>query len=414
MRVEGSNGSVEYLGDRIVIRRKGLANVLTQGVQGDKTIPLSRITAVQFRQAGSMMAGLIQFTIQGGREFRGGMLEATKDENAVMFTREQEPGFAELREQVEAAIMAGATPAPNARSEVDDLAKLAELHEKGYLTKDEFEARKQAILSPSTAPAAATIRDRVRQQTGAASSLASDPAPQETPVKKRMVPWWGWILIILGVLTLLSRLGQNVAQEQDHGNHWRKVGELGGSPYVRFVEVDAASAHDGAVYRDAAEKVCGANSDCWQLGIFLPGDQVPSGDDKASFFRAGGWADYAPAAVWTNNEFTKWDCEKAGANDAPLSALCGTGAKKQYDAILSLATRVGWTTGCHLPATKDRELVERFASLQNSQKRAQLIQAFDQMEKSSESGPDDPADCQNLRSRIEAKATDARKVLNAS
>jgi len=412
MRVEGSNGSVEFLGDRIIIRRKGLANVLTQGVQGDKTIPLSRLTAVQFRHAGSMMAGLIQFTIQGGREFRGGMMEATKDENAVMFTREQEPEFAQLREQVEAAIMAGTAPASSARSEVDDIAKLAELHEKGYLTKEEFDARKQAILSPSSTATTtpATIRDRVRQQGG----IASEPVPQELPTKKRGFPWWGWILVILGVLILLSKLGQNVAQEQDHGEHWRKVGELGGSPYIRFVQVDAASAHDGAVYRDAAEKVCGANTDCWQLGIFLPGDQIPSGDDKAAFFRTGGWSGYAPAAVWTTNEFTKWDCEKAGADDAPLSALCSAGAKEQYDAILNLATRVGWTTGCHLPATKDRELAETFASRQNQHKREQLMQAFDQMEKSSESGPDDPADCQNLRSRIEQKARDARKVLNAS
>lgn len=410
MRVEGSNGSVEYLGDRIVIRRKGLANVLTQGVQGDKTVPLSRITAVQFRPAGSMMAGLIQFTIQGGREFRGGMLEATKDENAVMFTREQEPAFAQLREQVESAIMAGTTPTPSHRSEVDDLAKLAELHEKGYLTKDEFEARKRAILSPDHGQAPETFRERVRQR----AMPMPGPVPEEAAAKKRALPWWGWVLVFLGVLVVFSRLGSSVAPVQDHGNHWRKVGELGGSPYIRFVQVDAESAHDGAVYRDAATTLCGANTDCWQLGIFLPGDQTPPGDDKASFFKGSGWADYSPAAVWTNNEFTKWDCEKAGSDDAPLSALCGAGAKDQYNAMLSLATRVGWTTGCHLPATKDRELAERFASRQSPQKRAQLMQDFDKMAKGSESGPDDPANCQALRTNIEEKARAARKLLGAS
>lgn len=303
MRVEGSNGSVEYLGDRIVIRRKGLANVLTQGAQGDKTFPLSRITAVQFRRAGSMMAGLIQFTIQGGREFRGGMLEATKDENAVMFTRDQEPAFARLREQVESAIMAGTTPAPSVRSEIDDLAKLAELHEKGYLTTNEFEARKQTILLPAQGQVSETLRQRVRQQ----AAPIPEPVPQETPAKKRLLPWWGWVLVVLGVPIVFSRIGGSAAPVQARGTHWRKVGELGGSSYVRFVQVDAESAHDGSVYRDAAATLCGANSDCWQLGIFLPGDRIPSGDDKASFFSSSGWADYSPAAVWTNNEFTKWD-----------------------------------------------------------------------------------------------------------
>ncbi len=153
MFADGSNGSVELADESITIRRKGFANVLTQGIQGDKQIPLTSITAVQFRSAGSMMAGLIQFSIVGGREFRGGMLEATRDENAVMFTREQEPSFAALRNAVQ-----GRLKPPNAASaggSADEIERLASLYEKGHLTQQEFTDAKRRILSGQiSAPAA--------------------------------------------------------------------------------------------------------------------------------------------------------------------------------------------------------------------------------------------------------------------
>jgi len=141
--IEGTNGSVEVLRDSLIIRRKGFANVLTQGVQGEKTIPLANITAVQFKEAGRWMAGLIQFTLMGGREFPGGLMEATKDENAVLFDKEQQSQFEILRDFVRENMgRHGALRSDGA----DELAKLADLVEKGFLTREEFDSRKAAIL----------------------------------------------------------------------------------------------------------------------------------------------------------------------------------------------------------------------------------------------------------------------------
>lgn len=155
MFADGSNGSVELVGNSIIIRRKGFTNVLTQGVQGNKQVPLKSITAVQFRPAGSMMAGLIQFSIVGGREFRGGMLEATKDENAVMFTREQEAAFAALRDTVQRYISQPDRPTAGNGS-ANELERLSALHRAGHLTADEFADAKRQALSGSSieAPAA--------------------------------------------------------------------------------------------------------------------------------------------------------------------------------------------------------------------------------------------------------------------
>jgi hypothetical protein len=147
MRVEGSNGSVELQENGIVIRRKGLANILTQGIQGDKMVPYSNITAVQFKTAGTFMAGMIQFTLQGGREFKGGLMEATKDENAVLFEKKQQQSFEAVRDHVQGKLMEQESGVgAQSTGMADELTKLADLVERGFLSKGEFDARKAALL----------------------------------------------------------------------------------------------------------------------------------------------------------------------------------------------------------------------------------------------------------------------------
>jgi hypothetical protein len=197
------------------------------------------------------------------------------------------------------------------------------------------------------------------------------------------------------------------------GAHWQQVGSVE-SDYIRFVQIEAASAQDGSVYREAAAKLAGSGT--WQIGFFLPGDVYPpNSGSRGDFFNAGGWKGYKPAAVYVRGtdggEFTAWDCEKAGTKDAPLSALCGTGAKDQYDAVLHLATRDAWVQGCGLRAVDGKAVVTRFAGQFDPTKRDQLMQAYDKMYAESLSGPDDRADCANLRGRIEANAISARGTL---
>ena len=145
MRAEGSNGSVELLDDSIVIRRKGLANILTQGLHGEKTIPFSNITAVEFKAAGTWMAGMIQFTLVGGREFRGGLAEATRDENAVLFTKAQQAAFEAVRDTVRKNVT-GNDGALSQSSVADELTQLAALVDRGFVSREEFDERKRTLL----------------------------------------------------------------------------------------------------------------------------------------------------------------------------------------------------------------------------------------------------------------------------
>lgn len=206
MFADGSNGSVEFTGDSIIIRRKGLANKLTQGFQGEKHIPLRSITAVQFRPSGSMMVGMIQFSILGGREFRGGMLEATKDENAVMFARDQEPAFAALRHTVQERINEGDRPtASTTVSAADELERLATLHDKGHLTADEFAEAKRRLLSSPTAIYAPSMPRTAIPTDYPARPSTFEPQAVSEPTRSRTMTAIMWIG---GCVLLIIFIGQ--------------------------------------------------------------------------------------------------------------------------------------------------------------------------------------------------------------
>ena len=87
--VNGVNGQLYLYENRIIIRRKGVIAKMTQGFfKGEKEIFLSQISGIQVKKAG-MLNGYIQFTLSGGIEGRKGVIEATKDENSVMFSMGQ-------------------------------------------------------------------------------------------------------------------------------------------------------------------------------------------------------------------------------------------------------------------------------------------------------------------------------------
>ena len=151
MIADGSNGSIEANEDGIKIKRKGFANFLTQGIQGEKFLPYSSIRAVQFKEAGGWMAGFIQFSTVGSIDRPGGILEATKDENAVLFEKKQQGNFEAVRNLIEDKMRSrakeGSPTVVSGNSDVDELERLASLLERGLLTRAEFDLKKSKILS---------------------------------------------------------------------------------------------------------------------------------------------------------------------------------------------------------------------------------------------------------------------------
>jgi len=138
----GYNGTL-ILTDTGVIIKRGVKGFLLGGgmLRGDKTIPYSRIVAVQLKRAG-MVAGYIQLTLMGGSEAKAGLFQSTRDENSINFHFRKNEIFEEAKKLIEQHIGQNG----HKHSVMDDLEKLANLKEKGVVTEDEFQAKKKQLL----------------------------------------------------------------------------------------------------------------------------------------------------------------------------------------------------------------------------------------------------------------------------
>lgn len=102
--VLGRNGQIKLTRKRVIISRKGFFGFLSQGMAGSKEIPISCISAVQFREVGSLTVGFLQFSIPGGIESSGGVFNAVSDENTVTFEAHQQKGFMEVKRYIDSVI----------------------------------------------------------------------------------------------------------------------------------------------------------------------------------------------------------------------------------------------------------------------------------------------------------------------
>jgi len=152
---KGHNGTVTFDGKFLTIERKGFLARTSVG-KGTKRIPLASITAVQWKPAGSVVNGFIQFSLGGGTEARSRFgfqtTSAVQDENSVIFIKKQMPEFERLRSRVEQALAQQHRPAvtdPAQRDAPDVLAQieqLGKLRDAGVLTNEEFESKKTELL----------------------------------------------------------------------------------------------------------------------------------------------------------------------------------------------------------------------------------------------------------------------------
>jgi hypothetical protein len=146
---EGKSGvTVELNNGRVIIRHpRGLKGLLQdpQRGRGDKEIPISSVTAVQLKPVGWATSGYIQFAYSGSTESKGGVFNAVKDENTVMFDKKQQPRFEELKNRILEAQSAGTTTStPTKAQEIRELSKLLE---DGIISEEEFAAAKIRVLS---------------------------------------------------------------------------------------------------------------------------------------------------------------------------------------------------------------------------------------------------------------------------
>lgn len=101
MEVKGHNGTIQVLENKVIIKRTGILSFISQGLKGDKEIYIDKISSIQIKKANWLTNGYIQFGFLGGQESKGGVLDATSDENTVMFTSGQQENFLKLKSFLE-------------------------------------------------------------------------------------------------------------------------------------------------------------------------------------------------------------------------------------------------------------------------------------------------------------------------
>jgi len=143
-QMDGAGSTIKVYEDRLIISPNGLLGFMTKGLKGDKIIPFSSITAIQFKKAG-VLSGYIQFSIFGGKESTGGIFDATTDENTFMF-RSNNDLAESIKDYIERQIYTPKTSLNNSNM-TDELLKLSDLREKGILNEEEFQKAKQRIIS---------------------------------------------------------------------------------------------------------------------------------------------------------------------------------------------------------------------------------------------------------------------------
>jgi hypothetical protein len=147
--MKGVSELLEVYEDKLTITPKGVLGFMVKGLKGTKMIPFASISGIQFKKAGAVFSGYIQFTIPGGNESKGGVFAAASDENTFMFAEKKNNQLAiQIKEYIETAVLKLRTPQATTSTTnlADELQKLAKLREQGILSDEEFQAAKKKLI----------------------------------------------------------------------------------------------------------------------------------------------------------------------------------------------------------------------------------------------------------------------------
>jgi hypothetical protein len=142
----GVNGQLEFDGTTVKILRRGLMAKATQGfTKGDKSIPIKMISSIQFKKGGLIANGYIQFATGAG-ESRGGIHDAVKDENSVVFWMGANEEFEEFKDLVQEQINNLQNGESTSSSPTALIRDLKGLLDDGIISQKEFDEKKSKLM----------------------------------------------------------------------------------------------------------------------------------------------------------------------------------------------------------------------------------------------------------------------------
>lgn len=143
---KGLNGQITLYDDRVVISRKGLLSKSVGLFKGEKEINLNAINGIQLKSGNLWANGYIQFIVPGYIESKGGVFDATKDENSVLFTRKDNDKAAALKERIQELQKKSTSKNSMTLSASDEILKFKSLLDQGIISEEEFKAKKKQLL----------------------------------------------------------------------------------------------------------------------------------------------------------------------------------------------------------------------------------------------------------------------------
>lgn len=149
LEAPGVNGQLEIFENEIIIKRNGWVAKTVFSRKGDKIVSFNHIDSIQFKSWDRWQNGYIQFDLPGGYLANGNVWIAHKDENTIMFDKNQQEIFEEAKNIIEnkiSKIKDSKTNNSSNYTNLDELEKLANLKEKGIITEEEFVAKKKQLL----------------------------------------------------------------------------------------------------------------------------------------------------------------------------------------------------------------------------------------------------------------------------
>jgi hypothetical protein len=96
MYIEGLDGQVELLTDRVIVHRKGAWNMMKYGINSRREIPIGAISEVSFREPSLITFGEIDFVRSG----RSADEKKRGSNSAVRFSKKKFAEFEKLKEKV--------------------------------------------------------------------------------------------------------------------------------------------------------------------------------------------------------------------------------------------------------------------------------------------------------------------------
>jgi Short C-terminal domain len=125
--------------------RKGIKNFMLQGSKGEKSVSIKNISAIQLKEPG-LTTGYLQIAYSGSSENKGGIFDAVKDENTILFSKKELKQAKELKQLIEQLQSEMNISNESKLSEADELKKFKELLDEGIITEEEFQTKKKQIL----------------------------------------------------------------------------------------------------------------------------------------------------------------------------------------------------------------------------------------------------------------------------